>query len=182
MGTQTSILPNNGQKGATFNSVASRPIGLPKGSWRLMVFGAGMAYNPKGQRERIKYGNGATTKYTYDEKTFRLTRLWSFRNGGSESLQDLNYTYDPVGNITEITDNAQQETFFNGQYISPSQMFEYDALYRLTKATGREHVNNNADTGIEIDGYPNVNSPIPNEQYNAVLNEISRKSNSGLNE
>ncbi|MDR2585869.1 MAG: RHS repeat-associated core domain-containing protein [Prevotellaceae bacterium] len=163
MVTQTSILPNGGRKGATFNSVASRPIGLPKGSWRLMVFGAGICYNPKGQRERIKYGNGATTKYEYDEKTFRLTRLWSFRNGGTENLQDLNYIYDPVGNITKITDNAQKVVFFDNQQVNPSQEFKYDALYRLIEATGREHSDNGADTGIEIDGYPNVNTPIPND-------------------
>jgi YD repeat-containing protein len=96
-------------------------------------------YNAKGQRERIQYGNASTTGYTYDEKTFRLKRLLTTRNNGADTLQDLNYTYDPVGNITQIDDNAQQTIYFNGSVVSPSQKFEYDALYRLTKATGREH-------------------------------------------
>jgi len=144
-----------------------------RGSAQSTDFVTDINYNPKGQRTRIKYGNGATTKYTYDDKTFRLTRLWTFRNGGTENLQDLNYTYDPIGNITEITDNAQQTVFFNGQVINPSQTFEYDALYRLTKATGREHVNNNADTGIETDGYPNINSPIPSDAM--ALRNYTRK-------
>jgi hypothetical protein len=46
-------------------------------------------------------------------------------------------------------------------------------LYRLTEATGREHVNNGADTGIEIDGYPNINSPIPNDA--TALRNYTRK-------
>ena len=32
-------------------------------------------YNARGQRELIQYGNGASTQYTYDPLTFRLTRL-----------------------------------------------------------------------------------------------------------
>jgi RHS repeat-associated protein len=112
-----------------------------------------ITYNPKGQRERITYGNGATTRYDYDEKTFRLTKLLTTRNNGTDVLQDLNYTYDQMGNITGITDNAQQTIYFNGAVVNPSQTFEYDALYRLTKATGREHASINADSEPEIEGY-----------------------------
>ena len=57
-------------------------------------------YDAKGQRERIDYGNGVDTTYDYDPLTFRLVRLQTLR--GSEPLQDLSYTYDPVGNITHI--------------------------------------------------------------------------------
>ena len=63
-------------------------------------------YDAKGQREAIFYGNGVRTDYTYDPLTFRLKRLHTLR--GSEALQDLNYTYDPAGNITHIRDEAKQ--------------------------------------------------------------------------
>ncbi len=43
-------------------------------------------YDAKGQRERIQYGNGSTTGYTYDEKTFRLKRLLTTRNNGADFL------------------------------------------------------------------------------------------------
>ena len=43
-------------------------------------------YDAKGQRERIQYGNGSTTGYTYDEKTFRLKRLLTTRNSGADFL------------------------------------------------------------------------------------------------
>ena len=110
-------------------------------------------YDAKGQRERIRYGNGSTTGYTYDEKTFRLKRLLTTRNSGADVLQDLNYTYDAAGNVAQIDDDAQQTIFFNGSVVSPSQKFEYDALYRLVKATGREHVSVNADGEPEAEGY-----------------------------
>jgi RHS repeat-associated protein len=54
-------------------------------------------------------------------------------------LQNLSYTYDPVGNITEIRDDAQQTIFFNNAIVLPSNQYVYDALYRLIKAEGREH-------------------------------------------
>lgn len=60
---------------------------------------------------------------------------------------------DAAGNVTQIDDNAQQTVFFNGSAVSPSQKFEYDALYRLVKATGREHVSVNADGEPEAEGY-----------------------------
>ena len=110
-------------------------------------------YDAKGQRERIQYGNGSTTGYTYDEKTFRLKRLLTTRNNGADILQDLNYTYDAAGNVAQIDDDAQQTIFFNGSVVSPSQKFECDALYRLVKATGREHVFVNADSEPEAEGY-----------------------------
>jgi len=95
-------------------------------------------YNEKGQRNKITYGNDVTTKFDYDKETFRLKRLTS-RRMNSELLQDLYYTYDAVGNITHIKDDAIPETFFNNWRIEPASEYTYDALYRLKKATGREN-------------------------------------------
>ncbi len=124
-----------------------------RGAATATNFVSDIDYDAKGQRERIQYGNGSTTGYTYDEKTFRLKRLLTTRNNGADILQDLNYTYDAAGNIAQIDDAAQQTIFFNGSVVSPSQKFEYDALYRLVKATGREHVSVNADGEPEAEGY-----------------------------
>ena len=124
-----------------------------RGAATATNFVSDIDYDAKGQRERIQYGNGSTTGYTYDEKTFRLKRLLTTRNNGADILQDLNYTYDAAGNVAQIDDDAQQGIFFNGSVVSPSQKFEYDALYRLVKATGREHVSVNADGEPEAEGY-----------------------------
>ncbi len=100
-------------------------------------------YDAKGQRESIWYGNKTKTGYTYDPFTFRLRRLLTVnRNplspGFNESLQDLKYYYDPVGNITEIGDEALQTLFYANTMIEPVQKYTYDALYRLIQAEGRE--------------------------------------------
>jgi RHS repeat-associated protein len=92
----------------------------------------------KGQRTLIEYGNGAKTEYTYDKNTFRLTHLKTTR--GAAVLQDLFYTYDPVGNITHIQDDAQQTIYFNNQVVPPHCDYRYDPIYRLIEAMGREHI------------------------------------------
>jgi RHS repeat-associated protein len=95
-------------------------------------------HDAKGQRTRIEYGNGAKTEYTYDPNTFRLVHLKTTRGGAV--LQDLFYTYDPVGNITRIRDDAQQTIFFNNQVVLPHYDYTYDPIYRLIVASGREHI------------------------------------------
>jgi RHS repeat-associated protein len=98
-----------------------------------------VTYNEKGQRLSIEYGNGTTTIYAYDPETFRLIHLETRRHGDNKILQDLGYTYDSVGNITEIVDGAQPTVFFNNFRIDARNRYTYDALYRLIRAEGREH-------------------------------------------
>ncbi|MEO8562247.1 MAG: SpvB/TcaC N-terminal domain-containing protein [bacterium] len=95
-------------------------------------------YDAKARRTRIDYGNGVNTTYAYDTRTLRLTGLRTRR--GADPLQDLAYTYDPVGNITHVLDAAQQTIFFSNRRVEPNGDYTYDALYRLIEATGREHL------------------------------------------
>jgi RHS repeat-associated protein len=112
-------------------------------------------YNAKGQRERIEYGNGVTTEYTYDAETFRLIHLHTTRPPGLNSfagqlfvhpatVQDLRYAYDPAGNITSIRDDALPVIFYNNQQVTPISTYTYDAIYRLITAEGREHIGQTA--------------------------------------
>ncbi|TDB67509.1 SpvB/TcaC N-terminal domain-containing protein [Arundinibacter roseus] len=96
-------------------------------------------YNEKGQRRSITYGNDIRTTYTYDRETFRLLTIIS-RRQNNELLQELHYTYDAVGNITETEDRAIPTRFFANQLIAPRNRYTYDAVYRLTEAQGKEHV------------------------------------------
>jgi RHS repeat-associated protein len=96
-------------------------------------------YDARGQRQRIDYGNGTRTEYEHDPLTFRLRRLHTTNTAGTIEHQDLRYTYDPVGNITELRDLAQPLVFTSNAAISADQRFVYDALYRLVQAEGREH-------------------------------------------
>src|SRR5581483_1371932 len=63
-----------------------------------------------------------------------------------QSIQDLSYTFDPLGNITQIRDDAQQTHFFKNAVVYPENKYQYDALYQLIQATGREHAGLVADT------------------------------------
>lgn len=92
-------------------------------------------YNARGQRTKIQYGNNSTTNYTYDPLTFRLDSQVTSRVLNIGNLQDLKYTYDPVGNIVQISVPVS----YGNSGISANGLYEYDALYQLTKAEGREH-------------------------------------------
>ncbi|WP_221413568.1 SpvB/TcaC N-terminal domain-containing protein [Peribacillus simplex] len=122
-----------------------------RGETLTVPFVTGIDYNAKGQRTRIAYGTrdgkGISTTYAYDPNTFRLTHLLTRRVAAShegayrpEHVQDLCFTYDPVGNITNIRDDAQQTIFFRNRFVEPSADYTYDAVYRLIEARGREHL------------------------------------------
>ena len=98
----------------------------------------GADYNARGQRTAIVYGNRSHSRYEYDPATFGLTRLHTTRTSGTEDLQDLHYTYDPVGNLAEVRDNAITPVFFDNEMVDARSQFAYDSIYRLTAATGRE--------------------------------------------
>jgi RHS repeat-associated protein len=89
-----------------------------------------IAYNAKGQRLLVVYGNGVMTRYAYNPLTFRLIRLRTDRLdeagfvrrfvdlilGGhrdtitlettGSAIQDFAYTYDLAGNITTIDERT----------------------------------------------------------------------------
>jgi RHS repeat-associated protein len=108
-------------------------------------------YNAKGQRQQIEYKNGVSTNYTYEKETFRLIHLETLRV--AERLQGLQYSYDPVGNITSIRDDAQQTLIFGNQLVEPHNDYTYDAIYRLIKATGREHLGQTANPPTPYDEF-----------------------------
>ncbi|PZF73903.1 SpvB/TcaC N-terminal domain-containing protein [Taibaiella soli] len=126
-------------------------------------------YDAKGQRQSIWYGNNTKTSYVYDPLTYRLTRLLTIGLVNNNILQDLNYAYDAVGNITYIRDNAQKTVFFDNSLVSADQDFTYDALYRLIKAKGREQTNTpsfpTADNVSDIDSTPSSNNPLALRNY-----------------
>jgi RHS repeat-associated protein len=102
-------------------------------------------YDAHGRRILVAQGNGSTTSYTYDEQTFRLVALTTVRphaDPQKRTLQELAYTYDPTGNITRLRDSADihNVVYFTNQRVDPTGDYTYDAIYRLTFATGREHL------------------------------------------
>jgi RHS repeat-associated protein len=112
-----------------------------RGAATATAFVDDIRYDEKEQRTLISYANGSVTKYGYDRRTFRLTTLTTSRTG-LPTVQALTYTNDPSGNITHVQDDAdtQNVVFFDNVRVEPSGDYEYDPLYRLTKAAGREQL------------------------------------------
>lgn len=105
-----------------------------------------IAYNAKGQRLLIAFGNSVMTRYVYDNKTFRLKRLkseeytltdWEFSPSAGTVKQDHAYINDLIGNIIKINDESPNCGV--GGTGSLAREFEYDPLYRLIEADGREN-------------------------------------------
>ena len=161
-------------------------------------------YNAKGQRTRTQYDNGTTTRYHYDSLTFRLEQLRTTRTSPGQSvpnapsglrdpnvLQNLYYTYDPSGNITEILDDAYEPVFFNNQLIEPRSLYIYDAIYQLIRAEGRENGNlneepkhgkpaNMASVSFPINDQQATRNYIQEYSYDAVGNILRMRHRAGI--
>ncbi len=117
---------------------------------------ADVGYDAAGNRTFVAYGNGVMTRYAYDDETKRLRRQLSQPYDGgpgsgyapdvsatTTTLQDFGYEYDRVGNVRMFRDRTPNSGVQDemGGADALDRAFEYDALNRLTKATGREASN-----------------------------------------
>ncbi|NEP50817.1 MAG: RHS repeat-associated core domain-containing protein, partial [Moorea sp. SIO3C2] len=136
-------------------------------------------YNANRQRTEIAYESGVKTTYTYEDTTLNLIKLYSTRSGKDKTgkdrptvIQDITYTYDPVGNITRTYDKTYETVFHNNQKVEPLSDYTYDALYRLIKANGRQHPGINAGThkNNDKDGDFKQSKFIPLSDSNALEN------------
>lgn len=123
-----------------------------------------IAYNAKGQRLMVAYGNGVMTRYAYDTQTFRLLRqrsesytqsVWTYTSSGNVK-QDTVYDYDLMGNITESHERTTGCGI--GGTNSLDRDYDYDAIYRVLSATGRE--NAPTITPIWDDSYRSTNESL----------------------
>lgn len=104
----------------------------------------GTAYTYVTRLQRDKFGekvlqdtgNGTRTRYTYNPVSRRLDNLKARIAQGYE-FQNLNYTYDNVGNVTALN-NATTVPAPNVSKVGgpSSETYQYDDLYRLTHAQG----------------------------------------------
>jgi RHS repeat-associated protein len=174
---------------------AGEPSALldPETATRHMV--TNIDYNAKGQRLLTEYAEGpghVVTKYSYDPETFRLLQLQTERpnrpDADRRTLQALSYAYDPVGNVTTVQDDAQDRVFHSNACVEAGTEYIYDALYRLTAASGREHRGDDQQTDWD-DGIRTVTT-LPNDchalqnyvetyRYDAVGNLLQMRHHQG---
>jgi RHS repeat-associated protein len=111
-------------------------------------------YEANLQRTRIHYGNDAISTYAYEQTTARIAQITTTRPPDPNAptrptqLQQIVYTYDPIGNVTRTRDYSPQTLFCDQADIDPLLDYTYDALYRLIRATGRQHPGMLCDTHI----------------------------------
>jgi RHS repeat-associated protein len=62
------------------------------------------------------------------------------RCAAQPNFRTLIYTFDPIGNIVAVRNNADTAPIFSGATVVDGHgLYEYDPRYRLLSATGREH-------------------------------------------
>jgi YD repeat-containing protein len=88
-------------------------------------------YDEFGSRTYFEYGNGVSSSYIYNNATRRLQNLSTTATNGN--LHNITYTYDPVGNITNITNAATGADGLGGSF---EYNYSYDDLYRLFSSDG----------------------------------------------
>ena len=87
-----------------------------------------VAYDRFGAKVSQTYGNGLVTDYAYDNTTRRLSHI-TVTDNGNNPYSDIQYTYDPVGNVTQA--NSTNPWLPS---LSFSETFTYDASDQLVAA------------------------------------------------
>ncbi len=97
-------------------------------------------YNAAGEPLVLGLGNGSTLRFEYDDR-LRPARLAT--RTGATLLQDLGVVLDGVGNVEAITDASG---------TSLGATFTYDALGRLTSASGDRYGGHTATYAYDLRG------------------------------
>lgn len=118
-------------------------------------------YNAMGLVTLERAGNGMITEVSYNEADGSVQRLASYRSERRENaLQDLTYSYDRVGNVCSIRDAAQPTTWTSNAKVNATSLYEYDTLYQLIHATGRDNAQHNG--GSTLPGWVMFGAPQSN--------------------
>ncbi len=155
--------PDNDRIGYEYNTrnLLRRITGGPSGS-----IVSDIAYRASDQLERIDHGNGVRTAYTYDPR-LRLNRLQTGANLGSgASLIDFQYEFDGVSNIQAIRDQRPASAVPRGDKRRNTQVFQYDDLYRITRAA----------YSFALPGEPDASNGFVSYRYDRIGNMLEQRS------
>ena len=91
--------------------------------------------------------------------------------GNGNSFQDLSYTYDAVGNVTNLTNDVPVAP--PSQFGGPtSQTFGYDDLYRLADASGTYQFASNKSRQYSMSmQYDSINNILSKDQAVRVVRQ-----------
>lgn len=153
------IYPDGKQVNYNLNDIGQLNEVLYDDGQNISTLASQLAYNANGQLVGFTRANGFNTNYTYlPEDNYRLTNLTTA--DGQETLQDIDYVYDPIGNITELTDNGQAD-------LAKTVNYAYDDLNRLLSAEADYLNNTTSDYAITYEY-----DAIGNMTYNSELGTL----------
>ncbi len=131
-------------------------IGEGEDEASITPFVTGISYTPEGTISRMDYANNTFQRWEYDNR-IRLSNISIGRNneGMEESILDIGYTLDNLGNVTRITNTRGEKSY--------SDFYKYDGFNQLVSA--RSQMPDRADSfqtvldlfgtfddGVEVDG------------------------------
>ncbi|KAF3917578.1 hypothetical protein AA313_de0203762 [Arthrobotrys entomopaga] len=116
-------------------------------------------FDAKGYITKIEYGNGCVIINKYNPLTSLINRKLIYR--GKKILQELRYTYDAQGNVVFARKESTRDVFFKNKKVVATNEYTYDAIYRLIRATGREHIG-------QTSGIPDKTSSKPSRSISAA--------------
>ncbi|MFF0264376.1 SpvB/TcaC N-terminal domain-containing protein [Kribbella sp. NPDC004536] len=131
-------------------------------------------------------GNGTTTTWTRNPVTRRVDNLKSSLSAahGNYTFQNLNYAYDPAGNITKLSNaiTLPPGPQVGVQVGGPStENYRYDDLYRLVHADGTYTPQANKTDAYTLDTTYNALSDIINKnQTRTITSPTSRTTDGAL--
>ncbi|MEU3062887.1 SpvB/TcaC N-terminal domain-containing protein [Streptomyces subrutilus] len=127
-------------------------------------------YDKFGQKTLQETGNGVRTTYAYNAEDRRLASLKSAAPYGA-TFQDLDYTYDHVGNVTALANSAPRSALIGGP---SSQTYGYDDLNRLTSASGQyTDKNNQVDKYTLALGYDSLHNMTSKSQRHEITGGVA---------
>ena len=118
----------------------------------VQTYVSNIEYDEFGSRTYFEYGNGVSTMYNYNAATRRLQTLTTTATNGN--LHNITYTYDPVGNITNITNAATGADGLGGSF---TYNYSYDELYRLAASSGGGNTDDDASYTLAMAYSPSGN-------------------------
>ncbi|KAK4161605.1 virulence plasmid 65kDa B protein-domain-containing protein [Cladorrhinum sp. PSN259] len=109
-----------------------------------------IVYGADARPVKVSWGNGVVTTYEYDAETTRITHKNSVRKSDGAVLEDIRYTYEIEGRISNMTNSANHTVFSRNYKIDPSNDYWYDRYGRLIKTTGRESISADGKTSRSL--------------------------------
>jgi RHS repeat-associated protein len=114
-----------------------------------------VTYDASGRPLVQSNANGTTTTRTYSPNRGFLTNILTV---GGTTIQDLTYTVDPVGMVSDVT----------SPFVNESWNYQYDDLYRLTTATNTTTPAESQSWTYDEIGRITYNSRVGNYTYPSV--------------